>query len=188
MILPRPHLLQPQPPAPISPLEPSGSEDPSDLFRELFGSEYGDVEGEGPELEPLDEGDGGEDFAAAGVSAINGSAMGKVTHRMSRKGPEAPDEPIEPPPLPPPTEVPPIRTRMLTLGTPLRSKKVRDVLPAIQGIINRLTAAGFPVNRYHSDRAGEFRARPLVMWLKNQGIHATWAPAETLQGNRAELG
>ena len=91
------------------------------------------------------------------------------------------------PPLPPPPEDPPVRTRMLTLGVPLRSKKVKDVLPAIQGIINKLTASGFPVNRYHSDRAGEFRARPLVLWLKGQGIHATWAPAETPQGNRAEL-
>ena len=178
----------PMPPYGVLPPEsaptavPSGSPAPAteqeDLFKEVFGSDFENEDALADMLEPL-----GEEASVSGLAV----GVGKVTRRVSKKGPESPSEPPEPPPLPPPSKDPSVRTRMLTLGVPLRSKKIREVLPAIQGVINRLTAAGFPVNRYHSDRAGEFRARPLVTWLRAQGIHATWAPAESPQGNRAEL-
>ena len=173
----------PMPPYGVLPPEsapmavPSGSPVPAteqeDLFKEVFGSDFENEDALADMLEPL-----GEEASVSGFALC----FAKVTHRVSKKGPESPSELHEPPPLPPPSKDPSVRTRMLTLGAPLRSKKIREVLPAIQGVINRLTAAGFPVNRYHSDRAGEFRARPLVTWLRAQGIHAIVAPLQIEYG------
>ena len=70
---------------------------------------------------------------------------------------------------------------------PLRTKQGKEVLPQVQGVINRLEAAGFPVHRYHSDRAKELRSAALINWLKNQAIHPTWTAGESPAGNRAEL-
>ena len=44
-----------------------------------------------------------------------------------------------------------------------------------------------PVQRYHADRAQELRSKPLVHWLRTQGIHPSWTPGECPAGNRAEL-
>ena len=55
------------------------------------------------------------------------------------------------------------------------------------GVINKLEAAGFPIRRYHSDKAKELRSAALIGWLKGQGIHPTWAAGESPAGNRAEL-
>ena len=48
-----------------------------------------------------------------------------------------------------------LKFRTLFMGTPLRTKKGKEVLSQVQCIINRLEAYGYPVNRYHSDRAKE---------------------------------
>ena len=77
--------------------------------------------------------------------------------------------------------------RTLFFGVPLRTKRGKEVLPQIQGVVNRLEAAGFPVQRYHADRAQELRSAALVAWLKHQGVHATWTAGESPAGNRAEL-
>ena len=55
------------------------------------------------------------------------------------------------------------------------------------GVINKLEAVGFPIRRYHSDKAKELRSAALIGWLKGQGIHPTWAAGESPAGNRAEL-
>ena len=70
---------------------------------------------------------------------------------------------------------------------PLRSKHAREILPHVQGVVNKLEATGFPVQRYHADRAQELRSAALVTWLKGQGIHPTWTAGESPAGNRAEL-
>ena len=75
----------------------------------------------------------------------------------------------------------------LFLGVPLRTKQGKEVLPQIQGVINKLEASGFPIHRYHSDRAKELRSAALIAWLKGQGIHPTWTAGESPAGNRAEL-
>ena len=54
-------------------------------------------------------------------------------------------------------------------------------------MINKLEATGFPVHRYHADRAQELRSAALVAWLKEQGIYPTWTAGESPAGNRAEL-
>ena len=112
-----------------------------------------------------------------------------VTHRVRRKGPEDAEVEGE---QPSPETIPGPRERAgahrtLFLGVPLRTKQGREVLPQIQGVINRLEAAGFPVHRYHSDRAKELRSAALIGWLKGQGIHPTWTAGESPAGNRAEL-
>ena len=112
-----------------------------------------------------------------------------VTHRVRRKGPEDAEVEGE---QPSPETIPGPRERVgahrtLFLGVPLRTKQGREVLPQIQGVINRLEAAGFPVHRYHSDRAKELRSAALIGWLKGQGIHPTWTAGESPAGNRAEL-
>ena len=66
-----------------------------------------------------------------------------------------------------------LKFRTLFMGTPLRTKKVREVLSQVQCIINRLEAYGYPVNRYHSDRAKELRSAGLIGWLRAKGIHAS---------------
>ena len=77
--------------------------------------------------------------------------------------------------------------KTLFLGVPIRSKRGREILPHIQGTINRLEASGFPVQRFHSDRAKELRSHALIAWIKDKGIHGTWTPGESPAGNRAEL-
>ena len=118
-----------------------------------------------------------------------------VRYRARAKRPEKPDElsgeGVErvdgDPPLPPPSEPPPVKTRTLCLGIPLRSKKGKEVMGAVQSMLNRLEACGFPVHRYHADRAQEVKSRALVAWLRDKGIHATWTPGDTPAGNKAEL-
>ena len=122
-------------------------------------------------------------------------AMGKVVRSRARsKRPEEPDSvpgklPSEDPepPLPPPKDPPPVRTRTLCLGIPLRSKRGREVCGAVQSLINKLEAFGFPVHRYHADRAQELKSRQLVAWLRDRGIHGTWTPGDTPAGSKAEL-
>ena len=134
---------------------------------------------------------GEEDEAALELVApgVDG-ALRVVSHRFRSKGPE-PGESTTEPPLPPPLEPPPElvypATRTLFLGIPLRSRKGGEAMAAVQALINRLEATGFPVHRYHSDRAKELRSRDLVTWLQAQGIHHTWTPGESPAGNKAEL-
>ena len=122
-----------------------------------------------------------------------------VHFRVRGKHPEGPEleqcaGPVEPePPLPPPAVAPsaasdpPVVTRMLCIGAPLRSKKGREVCAAVQAMVNRLEAFGFPVHRYHADRAQELKSKQLVAWLRDKGVHTTWTPGDTPAGNRAEV-
>ena len=92
------------------------------------------------------------------------------------------------PPLPPPATAPPAKgCRTLFLGVPLRTRRGKEVLGAIQQTVNRLQAYGFPVHRFHADRAKELRSAELVAWLRAMGIHGTWTAGESPAGNKAEL-
>lgn len=75
----------------------------------------------------------------------------------------------------------------LFLGVPLRTKGGKEVLGQVQSIINRLESQGFPVHRYHADRAQELRSTSLVGWLRDKGISPSWTPGEAPAGNHAEL-
>ena len=88
-----------------------------------------------------------------------------VSRRFGAKKPEPTIEEAQPP-LPPPSEAPPtsseappaFKGRTLFMGVPLRSRKGKETLGAVQALVNRLEAFGFPVHRYHSDRAKELRS------------------------------
>ena len=121
-----------------------------------------------------------------------------VTHRVRSKGPEGGGLPLDKtlgpvidadPPLPPPPGPPPEMplTRTLCMGMPLRTKAGKEVLPAVQATVNRLEAYGFPVHRYHADRAKELRSAALVTWLRSRGVHTSWTPGDSPAGNKAEL-
>ena len=119
-------------------------------------------------------------------------ALKVVEHRFKEKGPEpeGPKPAGQDPPLPPPAEEPPdshVQTRTLFLAVPLRTRKGKEVLAAVQLLVNRLETWGFPVHRYHADRAKELRSAALVQWLRTQAIHATWTAGESPAGNKAEL-
>ena len=119
-------------------------------------------------------------------SADNVPAVRVVDRRYRSKKPEpAPDEP---PPLPPPSTQPPLQGyRTLFMGIPLRSRRGKEVLAAVQKVVIQLEAYGFPVHRFHADRAKELRSADLVSWLRHRGLHCTWTPGESPAGNKAEL-
>ena len=54
-------------------------------------------------------------------------------------------------------------------------------------MINRLESSGFPVHRFHADRAQELKSAGLVAWLRDRGIHHSWTPGDTPPSNKAEL-
>ena len=148
-----------------------------------------------PDMAELFPADGEDEVQLEPVAEATGKV---VRFRARSKRPEEPEEvPVSDsegdPPLPPPAEAPPtqgdpsVRTRMLCRGTPLRSRKGREVCGAIQAMINRLEAFGFPVHRCHADRAQELKSKQLLIWLRDRGIHTTWTPGDTPAGNRAEV-
>ena len=104
----------------------------------------------------------------------------------SEQGPRGPKVGLEQLPHEEPP-VPPALTRTLCLGLPIRSKKGREVCGAVLVTINRLEAFGFPVHRYHADRAQQLKSKQLMIWLRDKGIHATWTPGDTPAGSKAEI-
>ena len=82
---------------------------------------------------------------------------------------------------------PGLKTKTLFMGVPLRTKTGKEVLLQVQGVINKLEAYGYPVQRFHADRAKELRSAALISWLKDKGVHPTWTPGDSPAGNRAEL-
>ncbi|CAE7247520.1 RE1 [Symbiodinium sp. CCMP2592] len=101
-----------------------------------------------------------------------------VTHRVRGKHPEAEDVPREP------ERESSIKHYTLFMGVPVRSKHAKEILPNVQAMINRLEASGFPVQRYHCDRAQELKSSALLSWLKHQGIYTTFTAGECPAGNR----
>ena len=167
-------------------------------------AEYAPSEcGELLQLPPEDEGTSSPDKALdedgfGDLWDLPAVGLHAVTHRVKGKRPESGPEELGPvglsvsdPPAEPGGDSLP-RTlegghRTLFFGVPLRTKRGKEVLPQVQGVINRLEAAGFPVQRFHADRAKELRTTALVSWLKHQAIHPTWTAGESPAGNRAEL-
>ena len=183
---------------PVQPLSSASTPDP-DCSDETELRKKGDAVGSVPSLAPdlpsWQELFGPDEAELDTPAAVFQKA---VTHRVRSKGPEGGglprDETLGPiidadPPLPPPPGPPPEMplTRTLCLGMPLRTKAGKEVLPAVQATVNRLEAYGFPVHRYHADRAKELRSAALVTWLRSRGVHTSWTPGDSPAGNKAEL-
>ena len=136
------------------------------------------IKGKRPEPEVLSQGlsDGVEGAVALDAPGVGDSLEKPLDKVLGEGAPNALDAPAS------------LKGhRTLFFGVPLRTKRGKEVLPQIQGVVHRLEAAGFPVQRYHADRAQELRSAALVAWLKHQGVHATWTAGESPAGNRAEL-
>ena len=126
----------------------------------------------------------------------SGVGLRVVARRFRGKAPE-PEEKEVPisaveaeqavePPLPPPKAPPKLLSqRTLFLKTPIRTRRGKEVLGAVQALINKLETFGFPVHRYHAARAKELRSADLVAWMRSRGIYTSWTPGETPAANKA---
>ena len=156
-----------------------GEPEPSVLFPELWDSE-GDLEygmkavthrvrSKRSEDDGLDPGESKDVEVPAATGNVAHDALGRVGHPGKEEG------------------FPALKTKTLFMGAPLRTKKGKEVLLQVQGMINKLEAYGYPAQRFHADRAKELRSTALISWLKGRGVHVTWTPGDSPAGNRAEL-
>ena len=167
----------PSEPGPEEGGEEAGSTPPQDLFPELWDSSDEEgvarmgvkvvthrVKGKHPEK-------GGQDPGECTVPDALVSEDAPDAHGVSGDGEGFPS----------------LKTKTLFMGVPLRTKTGKEVLLQVQGVINKLEAYGYPVQRFHADRAKELRSAALISWLKDKGVHPTWTPGDSPAGNRAEL-
>ena len=78
---------------------------------------------------------------------------------------------------------PPIPMDHLCYVKPLKSKKSKVVMQAIQEIVLELRNENLPVVRIHSDRAHELRSAGLREWALDQGILLTRTEGQSPQSN-----
>ena len=81
---------------------------------------------------------------------------------------------------------PPIPMDHLYYVKPLKSKKSKVVMQAIQEIVLELRNENLPVIRIHSDRAHELRSAGLREWALDQGIlltHSLMVPPKGQSGS-----
>ncbi|CAE7215856.1 GIP [Symbiodinium sp. CCMP2592] len=76
----------------------------------------------------------------------------------------------------------PMEMQALRFVIPLERHSGKEVLEAVQDLHIRIRALGLPVVRIHSDRAREFRVKPLRKWCRERDIYQTYteglAPAQ----------
>ena len=73
----------------------------------------------------------------------------------------------------------------LLFAEPLLNDKGPTIASAIQSIVLYLQSLNIPVLRFHSDRAAQLTARPLVQWLHQQAIRTSTSTPGVPQGNGA---
>ena len=74
----------------------------------------------------------------------------------------------------------------LLFAEPLLNDKGPTIASAIQSIVLCLRSLNIPVLRFHSDRAAQLTARPLVQWLHQQAIRTSTSTPGVPQGNGAQ--
>ncbi|CAE7240501.1 unnamed protein product [Symbiodinium sp. CCMP2592] len=76
----------------------------------------------------------------------------------------------------------PMEMQALRFVVPLERHRGKEVLEALQELYIRIRTLGLPVVRVHSDRAREFRVKPLRRWCRERDIYQTFteglAPAQ----------
>ena len=82
-------------------------------------------------------------------------------------------------PIPLDVEAP--KATYLLFAEPLLNDKAPTIASAIQSIVLYLQSLNIPVLRFHSDRAAQLTARPLVQWLHQQ-VNKLYEPQRALQG------
>ena len=86
-------------------------------------------------------------------------------------------------PIPLDVEAP--KATYLLFAEPLLNDKGPTIASAIQSIVLYLQSLNIPVLRFHSDRAAQLTARPLVQWLHQQAIRTSTSTRGVPQGNGA---
>ena len=86
-------------------------------------------------------------------------------------------------PIPLDVEAP--KATYLLFSEPLLNDKGPTIASPIQSIVLYLQSLNIPVLRFHSDRAAQLTARPLVQWLHQQAIRTSTSTPGVPQGNGA---
>ena len=68
----------------------------------------------------------------------------------------------------------PIELQMLRFCIPLERHTGKEILECIQDLYVQLRAMGLPLTRIHSDRAREFRVKPVRKWCRERDIYQTF--------------
>ena len=68
----------------------------------------------------------------------------------------------------------PIELQMLRFCIPLERRTGKEILECIQDLYVQLRAMGLPLTRIHSDRAREFRVKPVRKWCRDRDIYQTF--------------
>ena len=68
----------------------------------------------------------------------------------------------------------PMELQMLRFCVPLERHTGKEILECIQDLYTQLRAMGLPLTRIHSDRAREFRVKPVRKWCRERDIYQTF--------------
>ena len=83
----------------------------------------------------------------------------------------------------------PVKTKTIILCEPVPSRKQTDMKLAAMRLYIRLTNAGCPVHRVHTDRARELMSTQLQAWFTERAVALTATIGEEPASNgRAEVG
>ena len=116
--------------------------------------------------------------------AVDPSERGPEHHRDGQ--PE--DEDVEQAPLDKEVEAlkelaSPVEFTSVYLARPMKSRKNKDALRAVQELYVQLRSSGFPVCRLHSDRARELQTDALESWAAARDIEVTRTQGSDPAGN-----
>ncbi|OLP89078.1 hypothetical protein AK812_SmicGene29497 [Symbiodinium microadriaticum] len=84
-----------------------------------------------------------------------------------------------------PLDVKAPKATYLLFAEPLLNDKGPTIASAIKSIVLYLQSLNIPLLRFHSDRAAQLTARPLVQWLHQQAIRTSTSTPGVPQGNGA---
>ena len=68
----------------------------------------------------------------------------------------------------------PMEMQALRFCVPLEQHRGKEILEAVQDLYVKIRAMGLPLTRIHSDRAREFRVKPLRKWCRERDIFQTY--------------
>ena len=68
----------------------------------------------------------------------------------------------------------PMEMQALRFCVPLERHRGKEILEAVQDLYVKIRALGQPLTRIHSDRAREFRVKPLRKWCRERDIFQTY--------------
>ncbi|CAE7228572.1 unnamed protein product, partial [Symbiodinium sp. CCMP2456] len=73
----------------------------------------------------------------------------------------------------------PMEMQMLRFCVPLERHTGKEILECVQDLYVKIRAMGLPLTRIHSDRAREFRVKPVKKWCRERDIYQTFTEGLT---------